>query len=245
MGKIDNAVAWMKDLATNPKHGYDQQYRWGERGDYDCSAAVITAWQSAGVPVRNYGATYTGNMRPAFLKAGFKDVTNLVNLKTGAGLQRGDVLLNTYHHTALYIGAGQVAQASINEKGTTRGGKPGDQTGRETNIRGYYNYPWNCVLRYPENGTTSLDRVARDVIAGRYGNGVNRRKNLEAAGYNYKQVQDEVNRILSNKSKKDVTTIAREVIAGKWGNGATRKQRLQAAGYDYNAVQRKVNEILR
>lgn len=250
MSKIDKAVNWMIDLANNPKHGYDQQYRWGERGDYDCSAAVITAWQTAGVPVKSYGATYTGNMYNAFIKAGFKDVTRSVNLRTGSGLIRGDVLLNTSHHTALYIGNGQLAQASINEKGTARGGKPGDQTGRETNISRYYNYPWNVVLRYPETQTStqsnSLTSVARAVIAGKYGNGDLRRQNLKKAGYDYNAVQAEVNRLLKGGSaKKDVTTVAREVIAGKWGNGATRKQKLQNAGYDYNAVQRKVNELLR
>ena len=44
------------------KHGYDQDDRWGLYGDYDCSSAVITAWESAGVPVKTHGATYTGNM---------------------------------------------------------------------------------------------------------------------------------------------------------------------------------------
>ena len=39
-------------------------------------------------------------------------------------------------------------QASINEYGTTTGGQTGDQTGREIYTRGYYNYPWDCVLRY-------------------------------------------------------------------------------------------------
>ena len=55
---------------------------------------------------------------------------------------------NHVHHTALYIGGGQLVQASINELGTATGGTPGDQTGREICERGYYNYPWDCVLRY-------------------------------------------------------------------------------------------------
>lgn len=41
-----------------------------------------------------------------------------------------------------------------------------------------------------------IHKIALDVIAGKYGNGEKRKKNLEAAGYDYTAVQKEVNRIL-------------------------------------------------
>lgn len=41
-----------------------------------------------------------------------------------------------------------------------------------------------------------LTEIAEQVIAGTWGCGNDRRQRLEAAGYNYRQVQDEVNRIL-------------------------------------------------
>lgn len=147
-GVADRACDWMEACAADSTHGYDQRYRWGERGDYDCSAAVITAYEKAGVPVKARGATYTGNMRPVFVDCGFRDITSQVNLSTGAGLKRGDVLLNITNHTALYCGNGLEVEASINERGTATGGQPGDQTGREFLIRPYRNYPWDCVLRY-------------------------------------------------------------------------------------------------
>ena len=109
----ESAVRFLEMLADDDSHGYDQQFRWGERGDYDCSAAVITAWERAGVPVRAQGASYTGNMRGAFLRCGFEDVTERVSLPDGAGLRRGDVLLNVRHHTALFLGGGMEAEASI------------------------------------------------------------------------------------------------------------------------------------
>lgn len=155
MTKTEKAIRQMETWATDDSHGYDQDHRWGEKGDYDCSSAVIQAWQNAGVPVKSGGATYTGDMKNVFLKNGFVDVTSKVNVATGAGLIRGDVLLNTVHHTAMYCGNGKEVEASINEKGTAHGGKPGDQTGKEFLIRSYRNYPWNCVLRYKESTSGS------------------------------------------------------------------------------------------
>lgn len=162
MTKTEKAIRQMETWAKDNSHGYDQDYRWGEKGDYDCSSAVIQAWQNAGVPVKSGGATYTGDMKNVFLKNGFVDVTSKVNVATGAGLIRGDVLLNTIHHTAMYCGNGKEVEASINEKGTAHGGKPGDQTGKEFLIRSYRNYPWNCVLRYKES-TSGSATVTSDI----------------------------------------------------------------------------------
>lgn len=156
MTATEKAISQMETWAADLAHGYDQTYRWGERGDYDCSAAVIQAWELAGVPVKSSGATYTGNMRGVFLRCGFQDVTGSVDLASGSGLQRGDVLLNIANHTAMYCGNGREVEASINELGGITGGQPGDQTGREFLVRSYRNYPWDCVLRYggEDSGST-------------------------------------------------------------------------------------------
>lgn len=144
---IQDAVTWARRMAADDSHGYDQTNRWGL--DYDCSSFVISAYKAAGVPLE---CTYTGDMRGDMLRRGFSDVTASVNLLTGAGVQEGDVLLNYARHTALALGNGRIVQASINERGTATGGTPGDQTGREIYERDYYNYPWDCVLRYTAEG---------------------------------------------------------------------------------------------
>ena len=146
MSKANGAVAWAVAIANNPAHGYDQTSRWGP--DYDCSSLVISAWESVGVAVREAGASYTGNMRTAFLRCGFVEVTTQVNLATGAGMRPGDVLLNDAAHTAMVVQPGLIVAARINEQGHATGGQTGDQTGREICQQNYYNYPWNCVLRY-------------------------------------------------------------------------------------------------
>ena len=48
----------------------------------------------------------------------------------------------------------------------------------------------------PETPSKSVDELAREVIAGKWGNGSDREKALTEAGYNYQEVQDKVNEIL-------------------------------------------------
>lgn len=47
----------------------------------------------------------------------------------------------------------------------------------------------------------SANAVAKDVIAGKYGNGQERKNTLEKLGYNYVEVQREVNKILNGKAE--------------------------------------------
>lgn len=60
-------------------------------------------------------------------------------------------------------------------------------------------YKNKVLFGYPkyEVATNSdIHRIAKEVIEGRWGTGAVRKESLTAAGYNYKAVQDEVNRIL-------------------------------------------------
>lgn len=144
---VEGAVRWAINIANDNSHGYDQRNRWGNP-DYDCSALVISAFQQAGIPLKSAGANYTGNMYDAARSVGFADVTGGVNRANADGMRRGDILLSRGHHTAIYIGNGQVVQASSNEHGGITGGQPGDQNGREIWVTRYYNFPWTDVLRY-------------------------------------------------------------------------------------------------
>lgn len=92
----------------------------------------------------------------------------------------------------------------------------------------------------------SVDELAKEVIAGKYGNGDTRRN---ALGSRYNEVQAKVNEMLAGNSKPstptptpqpsvDILDLVRKTIRGDFGNGETRKQKL---GSNYNEVQRQVN----
>ena len=50
----------------------------------------------------------------------------------------------------MYLGDGDIVQASGNEFEGAIGGIPGDQTGTEICVRTYYDYPWDGFLRMVE-----------------------------------------------------------------------------------------------
>ena len=89
----------------------------------------------------------------------------------------------------------------------------------------------------------SNETIANEVIAGKWGNGNDRKTRLQNAGYDYNTIQSIVNQKLG-ASKKSNETIANEVVAGKWGNGNDRKTKLTNAGYNYEEIQKLVNQKL-
>lgn len=98
----------------------------------------------------------------------------------------------------------------------------------------------------PKPAKKSNEEIAKEVIAGKWGNGSDRRARLTTAGYNYNEVQSIVNSMLPKESpKKGVTeAIVNAVIRGDYGNGDARKTRLEADGYVYKEVQDAVNKKL-
>ena len=147
----EKALQWAINTANDQSHGYSQSNRWGNP-DYDCSSFVLSAYKNAGADIGN--ATYTGNMTD-LLKHGFKDVSKSVNLNTGSGLQKGDIIY--YHksgnigHAVMYAGNGQIVHARGQSYGSS---KPGDQ-GSEIAVTKFYPGSYDRVYRYVGNGTSN------------------------------------------------------------------------------------------
>ena len=238
MPNIQKAVDFMIRIANDNTHGYDQTNR--NSPDYDCSSLVATALYNAGFPVKP--SSWTGNLEEQLRKCGFDDCSK--------PWKAGDIHLSTWNHVNMSINESQIAEATINEKGTVSGGQTGDQTGNEIRIANYYEYcdGWDRHLRYygentKEPSDDTLYVIAKDVIRGKYGNGAERTQNLLKAGYDPLIVQNYVNEMLSNQHK-TVGDVAREVILGKWGVGKARKKALESAGFSYDDVQTMVNRML-
>lgn len=173
------AAALMRHLCECPRHGYTQgSGRWGSEafycqveeqgrtwfvadGDRDCSSAVIDCWKTvlAATPRKGAidGATYTGNMRKAFVGSGLFDWHPMGD---GYAARAGDVYLNEASHTAMCLRAvpDVLGEFSINEFGGITGGAVGDQTGGESRVAAYYPFPWDGILAY-NGGADEEERV--------------------------------------------------------------------------------------
>lgn len=120
---------------------------------------------------------------------------------------------------------------------TTRGTRPLSQGQQIINLD-----KWLA----PDAPRKSNEVIAQEVRAGAWGNGDERKKRLEAAGYDYNAIQAIVNKGGSTTApapaRPSNDEIAQQVINGAWGAGDDRKKRLAAAGYDYSAIQSIVNQ---
>ena len=253
--KKEVALLLFVHLCTHNKHGYtmDMKGRQGsgeetvdiyghkykiKSGDRDCSSAVISAFEAAGISCG--GATYTGNMKKCMVASGNFKAEPMTYIAQGS-----DVYLNEKYHTAMCISAvpDVLGQFSINEKGTGYGGKVGDQLqkgeydstyGRgESHLKPYYDYPWDCILRCINNevafvidentgvkevekktekkaaGPSEAAVLAARVILGDFNKGDARRA---ALGSKYKPVQGKVDKSYIPKNKEKLIQVMAECI---------------------------------
>ena len=241
--KKEVAALIMRHLCTHNAHGYTQDMKgrqgtgtetidiYGVKytiksGDRDCSSAVISAYEAAGISCG--GATYTGNMRKCMTGTG-----NFVWRSMNFIAQMGDTYLNEKSHTAMCLSAEPdvLMEFSINEKGTALGGKVGDQLqhgeydetyGRgEAHLAPYYDFAdgiLQCVNEeiafvIEEDGTIS--------------------KPTKDDGY----TATEVKKVEVTAPTKTDTELALEVWADLHGKGDDRHDSL---GARYDAVQAEV-----
>lgn len=147
------------------------------------------------------------------------------------------------------------------------------EKGKVNGIKGnvdmdYYYGGADAPVREPMT-PEEIEKVALEVLDGKYGNGDDRVKAITEAGYDYSAVQKRVNEILAEQSEaesvnelvaakeeakpeppkeepKKFTTeeMVQKVINGEYGNGDERKKKLEGEGYDYREIQNAVNLAL-
>lgn len=187
--KVREKIAeYAKSAAKNDNIGYDQWNRlsfWEElqKADYDpakiktkceadCSLGVAAIVKAVGhkLGIKELEdvptSMVTGNERSTLKKAGFTVYTASKYLSSDKYLIPGDILLydtKDSGHTAINLDIGSKAEVSKDEKNQ------------------------NDSKKKP------IEEIASEVIAGKWGNGVDRKNRLTAAGYDYDEVQKKVN----------------------------------------------------
>ena len=135
------------------------------------------------------GATYKANGvadmgADTMIKVYCKDVTTNFNK-----IETGHIVWMS-GHVGIYIGNGEVVECTPSFKNKVQITK---LKGRGWEKHGKLRY---IEYKKPEPRENPITTIAKEVIAGKWGNGKARKDKLTKAGYNYNEVQAEVNRLL-------------------------------------------------
>ena len=156
-----------KDMCEDERNGYDWGTRWGgdhpdgnktlvidgkkytyKLGSRDCSSSFIEAWRLALLHTKHKGkldaATYTGNISQVFEASGLFERKPISFIASP-----GDGYLNDSSHVAMC----QTQEPDVLSEFCwgdvgAYGNKVGDQSGGESRLAPYYDYPWDCVIHY-------------------------------------------------------------------------------------------------
>ena len=124
-----NKVGYNQDTRTTLYYQMQRLKWWLKRVgkiskcNTDCSAFVAVCVNIALVPIKlgqplpDY--IWTGNMVDEICPLGFKRITKGINFNTGEGLEPGDILLNIWNHTSIYLGNSSNGQLYTSEPAKT------------------------------------------------------------------------------------------------------------------------------
>ena len=238
----EGSYATFKAAVNGRGYDIDNYYGW------QCWDGAALLWQQFGLPLLTGNGLAIGcwDLKRTQNKGTRFDLVTDVNK-----LKLGDVVCMRPNHIGFFDGYDGGYMRIL---GQNQGGSRGPNGGMAFNIvrisksafAGAFRLKaWNTPPAAPKK---SNETIAKEVIAGKWGNGPDRINRLKRAGYNPTIIQNIVNQMLAKKpaapKRKSNETIAREVIQGKWGNGDERRRRLIKAGYNYNAVQAIVNRLV-
>ncbi|HEM5273925.1 TPA: glucosaminidase domain-containing protein [Streptococcus suis] len=231
---IETAIRWMTDRVGLVKYSMD--YRNGPNS-FDCSSSVYYALMAGGAISAGW-AVNTEYEHDWLIKNGYK----LIAENQDWDAKRGDIFIwgrrgqssGAGGHTGIFVDPDNIIHCNYANNSITINNY--NQTAAASGWMYCY------VYRLGNQPTTSpagktLDTLVKETLAGKYGNGDQRKA---ALGNQYEAVMAVING-KATAPKKTVDQLAQEVIQGKHGNGEDRKKSL---GPDYDAVQKRVTEIL-
>ena len=134
----------------------------------------------------------------------------------------------------------QISNSGSDETGKYSGGQAGDQTGKEWNIRSWYNRPWNVVLRYPDEeigkliAELAIEAANNDKIGYDQGQRTSYWRALSAAAYRPSRI--------TTPCEADCSSgVAANVKAVGYLKGLTKLQNISADAYTGNLKNTLVN----
>ena len=227
---IETALRWMSDRVG--KVTYSMDYRNGPNS-YDCSSAVYYALMAGGAISAGW-AVNTEYEHDWLIRNGYV----LVSENKPFDAKRHDIFIwgkRGYSsggggHTGIFVDNVNIIHCNFKRNGITI-----DDYNKVS--RGMYYYLYRPANQ-PSTSSKSLDQLVKETLAGKYGNGEQRKASL---GNQYQAVMDRING-KTTAVQKSIDELAQEVIAGKHGNGEARKKSL---GSQYEAVQKRVTELLK
>lgn len=234
---MEQAIAWME--ARRGKVTYSMDFRNGP-DSYDCSSAVYYALMSAGAVSAGW-AVNTEYEHDWLLKNGF----TLIAENSAFSAKRGDIFIwgkkgqsaGAGGHTGIFVDSNNIIHSNYARNGITVDGYL--DVARSSGNKYYYIYRPPAQSTIPTSAAgKSLDTLVKETLAGKYGNGDQRKA---ALGNQYEAVMAVING-KTTAVQKTVDQLAQEVIQGKHGNGEDRKKSL---GSQYEAVQKRVTELLK
>lgn len=232
---IETAIRWMTDRVGLVKYSMD--YRNGPNS-FDCSSSVYYALMAGGAISAGW-AVNTEYEHDWLIKNGYK----LIAENQDWDAKRGDIFIwgrrgqsaGAGGHTGIFIDPDNIIHCNYARNGITV-----DNYNQTAAASGWmYCYVYRLANQStPSTSGKTLDTLVKETLAGKYGNGEQRKA---ALGNQYEAVMAVINGKASAVQKSD-EELAREVLAGKHGNGEDRKRSL---GSRYQAVQKKVDELLK
>lgn len=125
----------------------------------------------------------------------------------------------------------------MRDNGTYKGDEVKSLNTVTNDFRKYFAVTDADIAKYTgEQPKKSISEIAKEVIAGKWGNGTDRKNRLEAAGYNYSEVQKEVSRLCG---KTTATTPKVNYYARYFGSSTSIVTALNSLGIGSSFANRK------